>query len=223
MAYARDHRYVHVAGGLLAAESDKSDLLTDIVAWADRERLVLSFYNLTDSDVSLVGQFGFQVTKWGEEALVDLSECDWLCRTPPNASQTAQSGNRSVVIAAPLSKPDREVIAAPLSKPDRELAPTDRTGRRGPRSRPILLVHLAGSRRTLPTCGGAGALGNACPPDSVVGPGLVGNSARGTGGAERGSFCRWLAVLGGALPHRGLRVRVSALRTLEGVAIAARR
>ena len=78
VAYARDHRYVHVAGGLLAAESDKSDLLTDIVAWADRERLVLSFYNLTDSDVSLVRQFGFQVTKWGEEALVDLSECDWL-------------------------------------------------------------------------------------------------------------------------------------------------
>ncbi len=77
VAYVRDGRYVHISGGLLADASDKPALLLEVVRWAERERLVLSFYNLTDDDVPLVRDFGFQVTKWGEELLVDLTECAW--------------------------------------------------------------------------------------------------------------------------------------------------
>ncbi|HEV3136914.1 MAG TPA: phosphatidylglycerol lysyltransferase domain-containing protein, partial [Pirellulales bacterium] len=78
VAYVRDGRYIHIAGGLLAAPDSKSQLLAEIVHWADRERLVLTFYNLTDDDLPLVRDFGFQVTKWGEEALIDLTTCSWL-------------------------------------------------------------------------------------------------------------------------------------------------
>ncbi len=78
VAYVRDRHYVHIAGGLLASTDDKHQLLAEIVRWADREQLVLSFYNLTDDDLPLVRNVGFQVTKWGEEALVDLMTCTWL-------------------------------------------------------------------------------------------------------------------------------------------------
>jgi phosphatidylglycerol lysyltransferase len=77
VAYRRDRRYVHVAGGMLTPPYAKAELLSQIVRWADSERLQLSFYNLTDDDVPLARRFGFQVTKWGEEALVDLPGRDW--------------------------------------------------------------------------------------------------------------------------------------------------
>ncbi len=74
VAYVRAGRHVHVAGGLLAAAADKPALLEEIVRWADRDQLVLAFYNLADEDLPLVRSHGFQVTKWGEEAIVDLPE-----------------------------------------------------------------------------------------------------------------------------------------------------
>ncbi len=77
MAYVRDGRYVHAAGGLLAAPADRRALLNDLVDWADHQQLVLSLYNLIDEDIPLVRVAGFQVTKWGEEALVDLRSCSW--------------------------------------------------------------------------------------------------------------------------------------------------
>jgi phosphatidylglycerol lysyltransferase len=78
VAYVADGRYRHLAGGLLASPQAKEELLAEVVRWADRERLLLSFYNLTDDDLPLVREHGFQVTKWGEEAIVDLSTCNWL-------------------------------------------------------------------------------------------------------------------------------------------------
>jgi phosphatidylglycerol lysyltransferase len=76
-AYVRDRHYVHIAGGLLAPERTKADLLVEMVRWSERDRLVPSFYNLTDDDLPLFRDHGFQLTKWGEEALVDLDECTW--------------------------------------------------------------------------------------------------------------------------------------------------
>jgi phosphatidylglycerol lysyltransferase len=77
VAYRRDGRYIHVAGGLLAPVHRKAALWNELVCWAEREHLVLSFYNLSDDDLPLARLHGFQVTKWGEEALVDLPECAW--------------------------------------------------------------------------------------------------------------------------------------------------
>jgi phosphatidylglycerol lysyltransferase len=80
VAYVRDGRYLHVAGGLLAPRNAKPQLLSELVRWADARRLVLVCYNMGDDDLPLLVDAGFQVTKWGEEAIVDLSGVTWSGR-----------------------------------------------------------------------------------------------------------------------------------------------
>lgn len=73
-------RYLHVAGGLLAPPEHKQRLLAELVEHATARRLVLTFFNIPEDDLALFRQFGFQATKWGEEALVDLPSCTWSGR-----------------------------------------------------------------------------------------------------------------------------------------------
>lgn len=72
-----DGRQWHVPGGLLTAEPDKAEFLDDLLTLARRERAVLSVYSVADSDRSLFEQSGFQVTKFGEEPVVDLRGLTW--------------------------------------------------------------------------------------------------------------------------------------------------
>ena len=44
---------------------------------AVKHQLTLTFYNIADDDLPLFREAGFQITKWGEEALVDLADCRW--------------------------------------------------------------------------------------------------------------------------------------------------
>jgi phosphatidylglycerol lysyltransferase len=111
VAYVRDRHYVHIAGGLLAAADAKASLLAEIVRWADREQLVLTFYNLTDDDLPLVRNAGFQVTKWGEEALVDLTACTWLGKSYEWIRRQTNFCRRQRVVVRecnPLRMPERE-------------------------------------------------------------------------------------------------------------------
>jgi phosphatidylglycerol lysyltransferase len=78
VAFVRAGRYLNVGGGLLAAERHREALLAEVVASADRRGDVLSFYNVTDGDLDLFRDYGFQATKLGEEAAIDLDE--WSCR-----------------------------------------------------------------------------------------------------------------------------------------------
>ena len=81
MAFVEKGRYRFCGGGLLAHEDDKEELLGQLIQQADADRLSLVFFNVTGEDLRLLRKFGFQATKWGEEALVDLAECDWSGRT----------------------------------------------------------------------------------------------------------------------------------------------
>ncbi|HVX10995.1 MAG TPA: DUF2156 domain-containing protein [Pirellulales bacterium] len=78
VAFARVGRYLNVGGGLLAAESRREALLAEVVASVDQRGDVVSFYNVIESDVDLFRAYGFQATKLGEEAVIDLD--DWNCR-----------------------------------------------------------------------------------------------------------------------------------------------
>jgi phosphatidylglycerol lysyltransferase len=80
IAYRRLGRQVKVLGGLLASEDDKPILLRHFNVLADSFGLVTSFYNITDGDLCLFREHGFQVTKWGEEPIIDLQECTWSGR-----------------------------------------------------------------------------------------------------------------------------------------------
>ena len=77
VAVIRQGRYLFSSGGLLAAEADQAELLGQLVEAADAQRQVLTFFNIPEEQLPLFRAAGFQATKWGEEALVDLPDCTW--------------------------------------------------------------------------------------------------------------------------------------------------
>ena len=77
VGFVRHGKFAHVVGGLLAEEEDKPVLLADFLAFAERSKLRVTFYNVCPESEPLFEEFGFQWTKWGEEPLVDLTETEW--------------------------------------------------------------------------------------------------------------------------------------------------
>ncbi len=81
VAYYRWRKYLHIVGGLLAAEEDKDALLDDFQAFAAANRRHLTFYNLPREEADRLGRRGFQVTKCGEEPIIDLTTTSWSGRS----------------------------------------------------------------------------------------------------------------------------------------------
>jgi phosphatidylglycerol lysyltransferase len=77
VAYLRVGKYLNVGGGLLANAADRETLLAEFVEFADRHRWFPSFYNVAEAELPLFRQYGFQATKWGEEAIIDLQHRNW--------------------------------------------------------------------------------------------------------------------------------------------------
>jgi phosphatidylglycerol lysyltransferase len=77
ISYVRRGRYILAGGGLFAPDDHCETLLGEFVEAASRARLHLAFYNICDEALSIFRKFGFQVTKWGEEPIVDLGNCTW--------------------------------------------------------------------------------------------------------------------------------------------------
>jgi phosphatidylglycerol lysyltransferase len=77
IAYVRMGKYLHVGGGLLSAAIHKRQLLSQFVEFALARKLIVSFYNIAEDELSLFRNLGFQVTKWGEDALADLAGQTW--------------------------------------------------------------------------------------------------------------------------------------------------
>jgi phosphatidylglycerol lysyltransferase len=75
IAYVQRGRYLHVSGGLLAADEHKETLLAELLAFAHGRNCQVTFYNITDNDLPLFARHHFQITKWGEEAVLDLQGC----------------------------------------------------------------------------------------------------------------------------------------------------
>ena len=76
-SYRRLGRYVKVVGGLLASDAEKPRLLREYTHMADSYGLVTSFYNVIEEDLDVFRKYGYQITKWGEEPIVDLAKCTW--------------------------------------------------------------------------------------------------------------------------------------------------
>lgn len=77
VGFVRHGKYAHVVGGLLATDENKSLLLADFLAFAERGKLHVTFYNVCPENEPLFADLGFQWTKWGEEPLIDLTETQW--------------------------------------------------------------------------------------------------------------------------------------------------
>ncbi|HEV3339577.1 MAG TPA: DUF2156 domain-containing protein [Pirellulales bacterium] len=81
VALVRMGRYLQAGGGLIAPRGHRESLLAELVARAESRGEYLSFYNVAESDLPLFRGYGFQATKLGEEAVVDLDE--WNCHGGP--------------------------------------------------------------------------------------------------------------------------------------------
>ena len=61
-----------VSGGLLCPTTSKRQLLAEFQQFARSRRRQITFYNIGEEDLALFRQQSFQVTKWGEEPVVNL-------------------------------------------------------------------------------------------------------------------------------------------------------
>ena len=77
VGFVRDGKYVHVLGGLLADEASRDRLLSEFVLFAQSRDFHISIFNVCDEDHALFREHGFQLTKWGEEAIVHLPLTTW--------------------------------------------------------------------------------------------------------------------------------------------------
>src|SRR5262245_22590507 len=78
VSYVRRGRNLLAGGGLLTAPERKEELLHDFIEMAVRDRRRAVFHNICDHDLPLFRKLGFEVTKWGEEPIIDLDTCRWV-------------------------------------------------------------------------------------------------------------------------------------------------
>ncbi|QDT52608.1 hypothetical protein Pan44_06200 [Caulifigura coniformis] len=77
VGYTRWRKHLFVVGGLLAAEGRRGKLLSQLMDFAVRNRLEISFLNILGRDVPAFRNAGFAVSKVGEEPVVPLDTCTW--------------------------------------------------------------------------------------------------------------------------------------------------
>jgi phosphatidylglycerol lysyltransferase len=80
VVYVQTGKYLNVGGGLIAPPQQQAELLAQFVEFARQRQLIISFYNIADDNLPLFERLGFQITKWGEDALIDLPDQTWSGR-----------------------------------------------------------------------------------------------------------------------------------------------
>jgi phosphatidylglycerol lysyltransferase len=80
LAYALIGRFVHVQGGLLGPKDRRPQLLREFAEFLRQNRYVATFYNIGEAELPHFKDQGFQITKWGEEPLLDLADLTWSGR-----------------------------------------------------------------------------------------------------------------------------------------------
>ncbi len=77
VSYTCRGNVVLVGGGLIAPDDHKPQLLKELMDQALPRNLTVAFHNMGDQDLELFRRFGFQVTQWGEEPIIDLGSQTW--------------------------------------------------------------------------------------------------------------------------------------------------
>jgi phosphatidylglycerol lysyltransferase len=121
VAVIRQGRHLFSSGGLLAPEAYQADLLAELVEAADAQRQVLTFFNIPEEQLPSFRAAGFQATKWGEEALVDLPDCSWSGkRYEWVRRQSSYCRRRGLVVSEcrreDVAPPGWEALSAELSE-----------------------------------------------------------------------------------------------------------
>ncbi len=119
VAYVRRGKYLNISGGLIAPEEKKRQLLSEVLTFATEQQFVPSFYNIPEDELPLFRQFGFQITKWGEEALVDLNDQLWQGRAFEWVRRQVNYCHRQELVCSEwdldeLSVDERDAVVAEL-------------------------------------------------------------------------------------------------------------
>lgn len=77
VSWVRRGKYVLVGGGLIAPPEHRRELLRQFVGFVKENNFRVAFHNISDENLPLYRELGFEITKWGEEPVVDLGKCTW--------------------------------------------------------------------------------------------------------------------------------------------------
>src|SRR5579871_139827 len=77
VSYTRRGRYVMIGGGLIAPDEHKLQLLKEFVDFLKGRNLVGAFHNIGEHELPIFRECGLQITKWGEEPIMDLGSITW--------------------------------------------------------------------------------------------------------------------------------------------------
>ena len=77
VGFSRRGRCALVVGGLLAPPEKRKALLEALLEFAKSKRWNLSFYNIGRSETAVYKEAGCEITKMGEEPIIDLERTEW--------------------------------------------------------------------------------------------------------------------------------------------------
>ena len=77
ISFTRRGKYLLVGGGLIAPDEHKATLLAEFSEFARSHNHHIAFHNIGEHELPLFRAFGFEITKWGEEPVIDLGACEW--------------------------------------------------------------------------------------------------------------------------------------------------
>lgn len=77
ISYTQRGPYVLVGGGLIAPETHKPKLLEEFLKFLAQNKQRVAFHNVGDEELPLFRKHGFEITKWGEEPIIDLPGLTW--------------------------------------------------------------------------------------------------------------------------------------------------
>ena len=77
VGFSRAGKYLHIAGGLIGEEGTKSQMVKELVHFAQLNRVTITFFHLNDQELPLLKEHGFQVSKYGLESRLSLSNHSW--------------------------------------------------------------------------------------------------------------------------------------------------
>ncbi len=77
ISYTRRGKYVLAGGGLIAPPSHKAALLDEFLKFLRQNKLRVEFHNICEDELPLFRKHGFEITKWGEEPVIDLPGLTW--------------------------------------------------------------------------------------------------------------------------------------------------
>ncbi len=95
IGFVRSGRHLKVVGGFLAPTLERAALLRQFMEFARTSGSTVAFLDVGDDQAPLLQAEQFQITKWGEEAILDLPDRTWRGKHFERVRQQLNYGQRN--------------------------------------------------------------------------------------------------------------------------------